>query len=890
MMTRDNFDSLDRDVTHLGEKSSDPRDASLGDQSTFGDAQSSVSDLKDLGGEVTDEVEVIDLRSRYEIEGTIGRGGMGEVLLATDKRLRRQVAIKRIHGEMAQSKRALQRFLTEARAVAALNHFNIVQIYDYGRCNDGPFIVMELVEGDNLLEKLRSGPLPVDQAIGIACQLCEALGAAHRKGVVHRDIKPANVLLTTDGVPKLTDFGLANQSDGDHGQTVAGAVLGTIDFMAPEQRRDATQADARSDLWSLAATLYQMVTGKSPRIIRFDLVPAELTAVLGKALEEDKDCRYQTASDFHEALRQSSKFKPGEAGMPLEVSAGECPECRVTNESHRKFCRECGISLRVQCFGCQAQIPLWDKICPECGAKQFEIAAAKRAELDARREQAESLRTACDFAAAIQIAEEISEVQDRRIAHLQKWAAEFATSSQAEWDQKRQFAQERFQEAQWHRVEFDYRAAIQAIESIPEQMRTSDMMAHLAVLRSDFQESESLLQTIRMRIANRELDGLLELVERAAELRGDRSDLGKLRGQLETRRAKQLSRRDDAFVTAEAKLQRGSAKEAWALIESAKESELTLAQQALRQKVLNAVEAEESLVASVAKAKAEGSLLPANVVAVFAGAAECLKLNPNHGKAKELLRQMEEQILKAPEVFVGFPQLRGLWQSLTAETLAKFPASALFALPASVQSQVPRLAELAPSEQFQWPPGAAFVPSGRAPQPPVVQSARLKSKPMTIDLGGQVKMELALIPASDFLMGSAAQETQRGSDEQQHPVRITSPFYLAIVPTTQAAYEQIMGNNPSCYRGADLPVENVSWEDAVAFCRKLSDLLGQVYRLPTEAEWEFACRAGTMTPFHFGMVLNGQQANCDGNSPYGTWGRGPNVGRTTSVGSYAPPL
>ena len=166
---------------------------SLGDQSTSGDALSSMSDLSDLSEDLGDEMPIVDLSERYEIQESIGKGGMGEVLRALDTRLKRPVAIKRVLGEMTRSKKALSRFLTEAQSIAALNHFNIVQIHDYGRDADGPFIIMELVEGKSLQDKLRDGKLELAEAIDLTCQLCDGLAVAHEQGIIHRDIKPANI-------------------------------------------------------------------------------------------------------------------------------------------------------------------------------------------------------------------------------------------------------------------------------------------------------------------------------------------------------------------------------------------------------------------------------------------------------------------------------------------------------------------------------------------------------------------------------------------------------------------------------------------------------------------------------------------------------------------------
>jgi formylglycine-generating enzyme required for sulfatase activity len=328
-MPRDDEQSLgDQQTYEGGAQPADSSDRSLGDQSTFGGGgESSLSDIGGLTGDADLDMEIVDL-SRYEVQETLGKGGMGEVLLATDTRLNRKVAIKRMLGDAVKSQTAVKRFLTEAQSIAALNHFNIVQIHDYGRDKDGPFLIMEYVGGGSLLDKCREGALPLEEAVNLVCQLCDGLGMAHDAGIIHRDIKPANVLLTSRGEPKLTDFGLARQRAGDTGQTAAGAVLGTLDFMPPEQRRDATQTDNRSDLWSLAATLYQLVSGEPPRVIDLDEVPQELRTTLSKALKTKPDARYQTAREFRDVLRGCVPSAAPEVATP--VAASPAPE--VTGE------------------------------------------------------------------------------------------------------------------------------------------------------------------------------------------------------------------------------------------------------------------------------------------------------------------------------------------------------------------------------------------------------------------------------------------------------------------------------------------------------------------------------------------------------------------------------
>ena len=158
--------------------------------------------------------------------------------------------------------------------------------------------------------------------------------------------------------------------------------------------------------------------------------------------------------------------------------------------------------------------------------------------------------------------------------------------------------------------------------------------------------------------------------------------------------------------------------------------------------------------------------------------------------------------------------------------------------------------------------------------------------PHSIELAPGVWMELQLIPVGTFLMGSPKKEKGRHNDETRHEVTLTQPFLIGKYPVTQAQWQAVMGSNPSYFQGDNLPVEHVSWDDAQSFFEKVLQKTGQAVCLPTEAQWEYSCRAGTSTPFHFGQVLNGTQANCAGYNPYGTTKKGPYLEKTSPVGSY----
>ena len=257
---------------------------------------------------------------RYRIVRKLGTGGMANVYLAEDEVLGRRVAIKILNDRHASDDSFVERFRREAKNAAGLSHPNIVSIYDRGEAEGTYYIAMEYIEGRTLKDLiLARGPLPVDQAVAYARQILGAVRFAHRKGIVHRDIKPHNVLVDTDGRLKVTDFGIARA--GASQMTEAGSIIGTAQYLSPEQARGAS-VDQRSDLYSVGIVLYEMLTGSVPftgdtpveiamKHIsavpevpsgRRPNVPHDLDLVVLRALAKDPRERFQTAEEMDAEL------------------------------------------------------------------------------------------------------------------------------------------------------------------------------------------------------------------------------------------------------------------------------------------------------------------------------------------------------------------------------------------------------------------------------------------------------------------------------------------------------------------------------------------------------------------------------------------------------------
>jgi serine/threonine-protein kinase len=276
---------------------------------------------------------------QYEIVEELGRGGMGVVYKARDLELERTVAIKFLPASVAGNTEERERFRREARAAAALNHPNICTIHAIEESDGQTFIVMEYVEGEELKERLHSGPLAVDDARTIAVQLADALALAHARGIVHRDIKSSNVMLGPDGRVKIMDFGLA-KIHGSAQVTRVGTTVGTASYMSPEQAHG-DDVDQRSDIWSLGVVLYEMLGGRLPFASDYDQaviyailnqepeslqklrpeLPAHLVQVVARAMAKDPRERFQTAGEFAVALRSGHEGSGREAAIPAAEAA-----------------------------------------------------------------------------------------------------------------------------------------------------------------------------------------------------------------------------------------------------------------------------------------------------------------------------------------------------------------------------------------------------------------------------------------------------------------------------------------------------------------------------------------------------------------------------------------
>ncbi|HYP49427.1 MAG TPA: protein kinase, partial [Pyrinomonadaceae bacterium] len=317
--------------------------------------------------------------AHYEIISMLGAGGMSEVYLAHDTKLNRKVALKILPSHFVSDADRVRRFRLEAESVTALNHPNIVTVFDFGAEADELYIATELVEGKSLREILNTEKLPPLEVLKITAQIAEALQAAHAAGIVHRDIKPENIMIRRDGYVKVLDFGLAklteNHQNENHSNTKTGLVVGTLNYISPEQALG-ERLTACTDLWSLGVVLYEMLAGKSafagatqagvfdailnkepeaPSRTNPELVP-EFDRIVSKALEKDCELRYQTASDFRADLKRLMKMLDSSAVWSSDT-INRVPKAKTVSQS---FWRNAAIAGAILLLLGASGFALWN--------------------------------------------------------------------------------------------------------------------------------------------------------------------------------------------------------------------------------------------------------------------------------------------------------------------------------------------------------------------------------------------------------------------------------------------------------------------------------------------------------------------------------------------------
>jgi eukaryotic-like serine/threonine-protein kinase len=265
------------------------------------------------------------LADRYELEELVGTGGMSSVFRAHDRLLDRKVALKILHQQYSGDDDYVERFKREARSVAALSHPNVVTVIDRGEHEDRQFIVFEYVEGENLKRLIeRRGPAPVPNALELAIQIARGLAFAHQQGLIHRDVKPQNVLLNGDGRAKVTDFGIARSLNVQRGMTQTGTVLGTSDYIAPEQAQG-QRVDEHTDVYSLGVVVYELLTGEVP-------FPGEnFVAVAMRHINEEppsvREKRPDVPVRVDEAVRRAMAKRPEDRFPTMDAFCAELEAC-----------------------------------------------------------------------------------------------------------------------------------------------------------------------------------------------------------------------------------------------------------------------------------------------------------------------------------------------------------------------------------------------------------------------------------------------------------------------------------------------------------------------------------------------------------------------------------
>ncbi|HET6494179.1 MAG TPA: SUMF1/EgtB/PvdO family nonheme iron enzyme [Thermoleophilia bacterium] len=845
----------------------------------------------------------------------LGQGGMGAVYRGKHLRLEVDVALKIMVPPSSlaptHADNYVARFLREAKTAAAVRHQNLIRVYDVNSESGVHYLIMDFVDGESAGDRLkRKGKLGEAEAVEICLGAAEGLAEAHREGIVHRDIKPDNILIDKRGRVVVADLGLAKAYSSGTGEgtsamsmglSMSQQAMGTPYYMSPEQTMSAKDAGPAADVWSLGVTLYQLATGKLPYAdtdllelmmkIRKEPpidpkaacsgVSDGLCAILSRCLEKAPGARYADCSEMAKALRAHLTMLKGDVeGGLADPAAGSTKLALVSvTPPPSKTLTIIGRSM----LDSGSKAPKTDS---------GRVAASEGRIRRGRRAPAASRGAAGMVLVGLLVAALVG-------GGLAAWY--FAAGPGSEGDRVGGAMMPRPGEGE---APAEPHAAIQTAADLEAERRKGEAEAKVA---SIFQTARSFRDAGLLEKARDKASEALEIVPDHAETKRFLADVSAaiaakqsaservaehrkwLDEGLRLRLAGKLREAATAYERAQASAPAGNAEAATAAAECLAEDLKTRAIEAEAAGDLDkAVELYAEAVAKretpdVRRALAEAKRKLDERRAEETRRAEAARWRTRAedaeraGDAAAALGYYREAANRGADVTGRIAQLQ--------REVAQREAAA--------QRQAAYEAAIARGRSFagrgQWKDAASAYEQALVQKAGDAEATRLLAEAnrhlgaaptLSLDCGGGVTMELIYVKPGRFTMGSPASEAGRDNDEAQHNVTITRGFYLGRYEVTQAQYQAVMGANPSKWKEPNRPVEQVMWNEATEFCNRLSQRAGKQVRLPTEAEWEYACRAGSTTRFCFG--------DSDGGLGEYAWFSGNSGHQTHAVGGRKP--
>jgi len=835
---------------------------------------------------------------------------MGQVFKARHVQMDRIVGLKIIPKECLANANAVSRFYREVRAVAKLSHPNVVAAHDAGQEGDTHYLAMEFIEGIDLAKLVRqSGPLPIAQACDFIRQAALGLQHANEKGLVHRDIKPGNIIVGVGSdrgppVAKILDFGLARFEDqsGQTKLTKLGNVLGTVDYISPEQAGDAREVDTRADIFSLGCALFYVLTGKPPfegatamdrmmaRCVRDadsvrtarPEVPAALERVLAKMLARNRADRYQS---------------------PAEVAAALTPFTSMGATASPKREKEAG--PQSSSAGREAAVPSFEF---ETMTNAAGVIAGPRKKVAAGPWSKRTLITA-----GVAVALLIGTIAMWPGGVFRTRPAPDPAADPGRDNKKKQLpppneiAKGNGKDAA---PPFRVKEILNSIGMKLVYIPPGKFMMGSPKDEKDRRDNEDQHE---VRITRGFYMGACEVTQEEYEkvlgqkpswFSPDGDGKNSVKGFDNTRRfpVEQVSWNDAMDFCKELSRKEGKEGKEYDL---PTEAEWEYGCRAGTDTVFHYANALSSDLANLDGSFPYGGAPPGPFLGmtkeVGSYRPNALGLHDMHGNVCEWCKDRyghdyyQDSPVRDPQgPSEGKFQFR-VHRGGSFINYAKDCRSAY------------RYPELPGNHGKNKNLGfrvvlRVFESVAQQPKLPAVpEPAKPNSPPADKEITNSIGMKLMYIPAGKFLMGSPNSEVERRDNEFQHSVEITKGFYMGAYEVTQEEYQKVMDSTPSWFSpsgggkdavsGLDtqrFPVEKVSWNDAKEFCKKLAQQESKAYDLPTEAEWEYACRARTDTLFHYGNALSSDLANFNGDFPYGGAAKGRYLQRTNKVGSYLP--